>query len=260
MRIAMGIEYDGSDFCGWQRQRSGRTVQGCLEQAVASVANHDLSVVCAGRTDTGVHATAQVVHFDTPAMRSPRSWILGSNANLPADIRVQWAQPVDEAFHARFEARRRHYRYVILNRDHASAVLRKRVCWEYADLDVCRMREAATHLVGEHDFTSFRAVACQAKSPVRTVYQLDITRQWPFVYLDISANAYLHHMVRCIAGVLLSIGRGDRSPGWSQEILRARDRTLGGVTAPAGGLYLVAVKYPNRYAVPDRGWLPAYAN
>ena len=260
MRIAMGIEYDGSDFFGWQRQRSGRTVQGCLEQAVSSVADHDLSVVCAGRTDTGVHATAQVVHFDTPAVRPPRSWVLGSNANLPADIRVQWAQPVEEAFHARFEARRRHYRYIILNRDHGPAILRQRVCWEYADLDVCRMREASAHLVGEHDFTSFRAVACQAKSPVRTVYQLEITRQGSFVYLDICANAFLHHMVRCIAGVLLSIGRGDRRPDWAREILRAKDRTLGGVTAPAGGLYLVAVKYPSRYALPDRVWLPAYGN
>ena len=260
MRIAMGIEYDGSDFCGWQRQRAGRTVQGCLEAAVASVADHELSVVCAGRTDTGVHATSQVIHFDTGAPRKPRSWILGSNANLPADIRVQWAQPVDETFHARFEARRRHYRYVILNRDYGSAVLRNRVCLEYADLDVCRMREAAAHLVGEHDFTSFRAVACQAKSPVRTVYQLDITRQGQFIYLDISANAFLHHMVRCIAGVLLNIGRGDQLPGWAREILRAKDRTQGGVTAPAGGLYLVAVKYPGRYAVPDRGWLPDYGS
>ena len=258
MRIAMGIEYDGSGFCGWQRQRSGRTVQGCLEQAVGTVANHELPVVCAGRTDTGVHATAQVIHFDTGAERTPRSWILGSNANLPADVRVQWAQPVDTDFHARFEARRRHYRYVILNHDHASALLRQRVCWEHADLDVCRMREAAAHLVGKHDFTSFRAVACQAKSPVRTVYQLEITRQGHFIYIDISANAFLHHMVRCIAGVLLSIGRGDRRPEWVQEILQARDRTRGGVTAPAGGLYLVAVRYPGRFAVPDSGWLPAY--
>ena len=260
MRIAMGIEYDGSDFCGWQRQQTGRTVQGCLEHAVASVADHELSVVCAGRTDTGVHATAQVIHFDSGAERSSRSWVLGSNAHLPADVRVQWAQPVEEAFHARFEARRRHYRYVILNRDQDSALLHKRVCREYVDLDVCRMREAATHLTGEHDFTSFRAVACQAKSPVRTIYQLDVTRQGQFVYLDISANAFLHHMVRCIAGVLLSIGRGDRYPAWAREILDARDRTQGGVTAPASGLYLVAVRYPSRYGIPDHGWLPAFGS
>lgn len=259
MRIAMGIEYDGTGFCGWQRQRTGRTVQGSLEQAIATVADHELAITCAGRTDTGVHATAQVIHVDTSAVREPRSWILGTNANLPADIRVQWARMMDEEFHARFSARRRHYRYVIHNRGYPSALLRDRVCRDYADLDVCRMREAASYLVGEHDFTSFRAVACQAKSPVRTVYQLEVTRNGPFIYIDIIANAFLHHMVRCIAGVLLSVGRGGRQAGWVREILQVKDRASGGVTAPAAGLYLVAVRYPERFSVPSTGWLPAFS-
>jgi len=258
MRIALGIEYDGSGYFGWQRQRTGQTVQQCLEEAVSQVANQPVKTTCAGRTDTGVHATGQVVHFDTDACRESRAWILGVNANLPADIRVTWTRAVADDFHARFSARRRRYRYVILNQAHGSALLDTRVCREHGDLDVCRMRAAAGHLLGEHDFTSFRAVACQARHPVRTIYTLDITRTGRFIYLDIEANAFLHHMVRCVAGVLLRIGRDAAHPDWARELLEVRDRTAGGVTAPAAGLYLVAVRYPSRYDLPVSGWLPEY--
>jgi tRNA pseudouridine38-40 synthase len=258
MRIALGIEYDGSGYFGWQRQRSGHTVQQCLEEAVSQVANQTVQTTCAGRTDTGVHATGQVVHFDTDACRESRAWVMGVNANLPADIRVTWTRAMGDDFHARFSARRRHYRYVILNQAHGSALLDNRVCREHGDLDVCRMRAAAGHLLGEHDFTSFRAVACQARHPVRTIYTLDITRTGRFIYLDIEANAFLHHMVRCIAGVLLCIGREAASPDWARDLLEIRDRTAGGVTAAAAGLYLVAIRYPSRYDIPVSGWLPEY--
>jgi tRNA pseudouridine38-40 synthase len=258
MRFAFGVEYDGSDFFGWQRQSEGRTVQDSIEMALSRVANHEISIVCAGRTDTGVHATGQVIHFETDSVREPYQWVRGVNANLPADIRVQWATLVDETFHARFSARKRHYRYVILNRPAAAAILRKQVCWEYAPLDEVLMGQAATGLLGEHDFTSFRAVACQAHSPVRTIYQLDVSRRGDFIYIDVVANAFLHHMVRCIAGVLIAVGRGEQSPGWVNEVLDARDRALSGMNAPPGGLYLVAVHYPEPFALPAGNRLPAY--
>jgi tRNA pseudouridine38-40 synthase len=165
---------------------------------------------------------------------------------------------MDDTFHARFSARRRHYRYVILNRPYPSAQLRHRVCWVHAELDESRMRQAATHLLGEHDFTSFRALACQARHPVRTVYSLEVSRCGDFVYIDAVANAFLHHMVRCIAGVLITTGRGEASPDWAKQVLEARDRTVGGITASAAGLYLVCVHYPERFAIPHRGWLPEY--
>jgi tRNA pseudouridine38-40 synthase len=258
MRIALGIEYDGTDFHGWQRQRAGRTVQGCLEVALSRVADHELTTVCAGRTDRGVHAIEQVIHLDTMAVRDEKAWIRGGNANLPADIRIQWARKMDDAFHARFSARRRHYRYVILNRPCPSAQFRHRACWVYAELDEARMRQAASHLLGEHDFSSFRGSDCQAKHPVRTVYALDVGRSGDFIYVDVVANAFLLHMVRCIAGVLISIGRGQESTAWAGEVLDARDRRSGGSTAPAAGLYLVAVHYPEQFAIPRAGWLPEY--
>lgn len=258
MRIALGVEYDGTGFHGWQRQHACRTVQGCVEEALSRVADHELAAVCAGRTDAGVHATEQVIHIDTVAVRDERAWIRGGNANLPADIRVQWAREVDNAFHARFSARRRHYRYVILSRPYPLAQLRDRACWVYAELDEARMRQAAAHLVGEHDFTSFRALACQAKHPVRTIYTLAVSRRGEFIYIDVVANAFLHHMVRCIAGVLIAIGRGEASPDWVKQVLDARDRAAGGITAPSAGLYLVAVHYAKHFAIPRRGWLPEY--
>ncbi|HFD79903.1 MAG TPA: tRNA pseudouridine(38-40) synthase TruA [Gammaproteobacteria bacterium] len=258
MRIACGVEYDGSEFSGWQRQRHARSVQAEVEAALARVADHPLEVACAGRTDAGVHATWQVIHFDSAAGRSERSWVLGANANLPRDVRLLWAKPVEEDFHARFSARARSYRYVILNSEVPSALLRQRVTWTHRPLDEGRMREGARHLLGEHDFSSFRATACQAHSPVREVSRLDLQRSGACLYLDIEANAFLHHMVRNIAGVLMAVGCGDRDPGWVRELLEQRDRARGGVTAPARGLYLTGVRYPRRYAIAETGMLPRY--
>ena len=258
MRIALGIEYEGTNYLGWQRQAEGRTVQGCVEQALSRVADHPVTVVCAGRTDTGVHATGQVVHFDTAARRGAQNWVRGANASLPEDIRVQWATEMPELFHARFSAIRRHYRYIILNRQTASALLARRACREHVPLDVADMTRAARHLAGEHDFSSFRAAACQAKSPVRTIYALDIHRSGDLVYLDVQANAFLHHMVRCIAGVLIAVGRGERPPAWVGEILAAHDRTVSGFNATPAGLYLVAVHYASEFSLPGAGWLPQF--
>ena len=251
MRIALGLEYDGADFRGWQAQEPGvRTVQGCLERALSQVADHPVQVVCAGRTDAGVHASAQIVHFDSDANRSVRSWVLGSNSNLPGDINVLWAHTVTDAFHARFSAQARRYRYVIINRSARSALYRRRATWCHTRLDVTRMQEAAQCLLGEHDFSSFRAQACQAKSPVRTVYYLAVTRRCDWVVIDIEANAFLHHMVRNIAGVLMSIGIGEKPVCWAQEVLELRNRALGGVTAPPDGLYLAAVRYAAAFGLP----------
>ena len=258
MRIALGIEYEGTNYFGWQRQAEGRTIQGCVEQALSRVADHPVAVVCAGRTDTGVHATGQVVHFDTGSRRGAQNWVRGTNASLPDGIRVQWAAEMPDLFHARFSAIRRHYRYIILNRPTPSALLANRACREYVSLDVASMGSAARHLVGEHDFSSFRAAACQAKSPVRTIYDLEVHRSGDFVYLDVRANAFLHHMVRCIAGVLIAVGRGERPPAWVGEILVSRDRTVSGFNATPAGLYLVAVHYAPEFSLPATGWLPQY--
>ncbi len=258
MRIACAVEYDGSGFCGWQRQDHARSVQGDLERALSRVANHEIRVVCAGRTDSGVHATWQIVHFDTEAKRSERSWVLGTNANLPDDLSLLWAREVDDDFHARFSARARRYRYIILNRAVPSALLRRRTTWIHQSLDELCMQEGARYLLGEHDFSSFRALACQAKSPVRTVYRLDIKRSGTYLYLDVEANAFLHHMVRNIAGVLMTVGRGVQTSQWVQDILDKRDRTQGGVTAPADGLYLVGVSYPEKYGIEPLGVLPEF--
>lgn len=258
MRIACAVEYDGSGFSGWQRQDHARSVQGDVEAALSRVANHAVQIFCAGRTDAGVHATWQVIHFETRAERSDRSWVLGANANLSKDAGLLWAQPVDSDFHARFSAQSRRYRYAILNRSQPSPLLRQRAVWCHAALDEGRMQAAANELVGEHDFSSYRALACQAKSPVRTVHRLTVQRSGDFLYLDIEANAFLHHMVRNIAGVLMSIGRGDREPDWAREVLEHRDRTRGGVTAPACGLYMVGVNYPQKYGIGPTGGLPVF--
>jgi len=250
VRIALGIEYDGSRFCGWQIQKDSqqaktvRTVQGCLEQALSSVANHSVRVHCAGRTDTGVHGCEQVVHVDVQVERTEYSWVFGANANLPKDVSVLWAKSVSEDFHARFSALRRRYRYIILNRHVRPALESGYVTWEYRPLDVVRMNQGAQYLQGEQDFSSFRAYACQAKSPVRTVYDLKVSRDGEKIIIDIEANAFLHHMVRNIAGVLMSVGAGEREPRWVKDVLDAQDRVSGGVTAPAAGLYLRGVTYP----------------
>jgi tRNA pseudouridine38-40 synthase len=258
MRFACAVEYDGAGFSGWQRQEHARSVQGAVEQALSFVADHPVRVSCAGRTDAGVHATWQVIHFDTDARRSERSWLLGANSNLPGAVRLLQVTPVDKGFHARFSAQARSYRYVILNRAVPSALLRHRVAWEHRPLDTAGMQQGARYLIGEHDFSSFRAVACQAKSPVRTIHRLQLARCGDMLYLDIEANAFLHHMVRNIAGVLMSVGCGDRRAEWVDEVLQHRDRARGGVTAPAGGLYLVGVSYPLGYPLAAGGVLPVY--
>jgi tRNA pseudouridine38-40 synthase len=250
MRVALGIEYEGTRFCGWQLQPGVRTVQGCVEEALSRIADHPVRVVCAGRTDTGVHALGQVVHFDTAASRHTRSWVFGANTHLPQDVSVRWAQPVAEDFHARFSAMRRHYRYVIYNNPVRPAVFAAGVAWEYRALDAARMQAAAAHLLGRHDFSSYRATACQAKSPVRTVQSLGVARHGDFIVFDIVADAFLHHMVRNIAGVLIAIGAGERSMDWSREVLEHRDRRLGGVNAVPAGLYFVGVQYPEHYGIP----------
>lgn len=249
-RIALGIEYDGSAFHGWQAQQHVHTVQAEVEQALSKVADHPVGVVCAGRTDAGVHATGQVVHFDTHARRSMRSWILGTNTHLSPAVVVRWAVPVTEEFHARFSAQRRGYRYIILNRFVRPALQQGRVTWYHGELDAPRMHQAAQGLLGRQDFSSFRALACQAKSPVRTVHAVSVQRQGEYIFLDIEADGFLHHMVRNIAGVLLAIGRGEQPPEWVMQLLSLRDRTQGGVTAPPDGLYLKQVVYDPIYQLP----------
>ncbi|WP_297527081.1 tRNA pseudouridine(38-40) synthase TruA [Thiohalobacter sp.] len=257
-RIALGIEYDGSAFNGWQSQPHAPSVQDAVEAALSRVADHRVRVVCAGRTDTGVHATAQVVHFDTHAVRERHAWVLGGNANLPDTVSILWAREVADDFHARFSARTRSYRYVILRRAARPALLARRVSWVHKALDVAPMQAAARHLLGEHDFSAFRALACQAKHPVRTIHRLELSEAGPFIHLDIEANAFLHHMVRNIAGTLMAVGSGERSPDWVAEVLAARDRALAGITAPPDGLYLVGVRYPQAFGLPGSGWLPAF--
>ncbi len=252
MRIALGVEYAGTHFCGWQFQAQARSVQGCVEEALSQVANHPVTVICAGRTDTGVHALAQVIHMDVTATRSPRSWVLGTNSNLPQDVSILWAQPVDNSFHARFSAIARHYRYVILNRPTRPAVLAKQITWEHQPLDIEQMQAAANYLIGTHDFSSYRAIACQAKNPVRTLSRLTIFRFKDQIIIEISANAFLHHMVRNIVGVLITIGHGKQPPLWARTVLEARNRTAGGVTAPASGLYLSGVDYSPSYQLPKQ--------
>ncbi|ADJ28847.1 tRNA pseudouridine(38-40) synthase TruA [Nitrosococcus watsonii] len=250
MRIALGLEYDGSNFSGWQSQKGVRTVQATLERALSTVANEPVTVITAGRTDAGVHAAAQVVHFDTTTFRLEHHWVFGGNANLPPEVAILWAQPVNEAFHARFSAIARHYRYIVLNRRTRPAIANRRVTWYCQPLSVTKMKEAGAFLVGEHDFSSFRAKACQAKSPVRNVHHLEVTRQGDWIIMDISANAFLHHMVRNIAGVLMAIGKGEQPPRWAEEVLQARCRAVGGVTARPDGLYLVSVDYPDHFGLP----------
>lgn len=251
IRIAMGIEYDGSAFHGWQLQDNQRTVQGQLERAIGRVADHAVCVHCAGRTDAGVHAIEQVIHFDTRAERSKRSWVLGTNVNLPPDVNVLWASPVNAEFHARFSATARHYLYRILSRPTRSSLLRNQTVWVHRALDPDTMRRAGSDLVGEHDFSSFRALGCQAKSPVRHVHYISLERYGEVLELRIGADGFLHHMVRNIAGVLMAIGCGDQPVSWVRELLRIRDRRRGGVTAPPQGLYFLRADYPEGLDLPQ---------
>ncbi|HEY0939570.1 MAG TPA: tRNA pseudouridine(38-40) synthase TruA [Steroidobacter sp.] len=250
-RIALGLEYDGSCFAGWQSQDHARGVQSVVEEGLSVVANEKIEVVAAGRTDAGVHAAMQVVHFDTTANRTERSWMLGAVANMPNQVSVLWAREVPEGFHARYSALARRYRYVILNRIARPALNADRVAWVRFPLDENRMHEAAQHLVGEHDFSSFRAAQCQSRTPMRKMYEIAVKRHGELVELTVCANAFLHHMVRNIAGVLIAIGTGERPVDWAAQVLAYKDRRLGGVTAVPGGLYLAGIRYAPALNLPS---------
>ncbi|MGK2924120.1 MAG: tRNA pseudouridine(38-40) synthase TruA [Lysobacterales bacterium] len=264
MRYAIGLEYDGSMFFGWQVQRQEPTVQGCVEQALQQVAAQPVRVTCCGRTDTGVHALGQVAHFDTEARRAERSWILGLNSHLPAGISVLWIRRVDESFHARFSAFSRTYRYLVLNRWIRPALEGRRMSWCRRPLDAAKMDLAAQALRGEHDFTAFRAGGCQARHAVREIQDIAVSRSGDVVALEITANGFLYHMVRNIAGSLLRVGLGEAEVGWIGELLAQRDRSKAAPTAAPEGLYFVSARYPEQYGLPvalpegppafPRGW------
>jgi tRNA pseudouridine38-40 synthase len=249
MRVALVIEYDGTEYHGWQEQTGLNTIQSALEYAISSVANHEVKVVCAGRTDTGVHATHQVIHFDSHNFRNIRAWIYGVNSALPKDICVKWGKEVSDDFHARYKALSRTYRYIIFNSAVRPALLRSNLTWQYRQLDSEIMHKAAQDLVGEHDFTSFRSVECQSRHPHRRIMQIAVTKKQDLVMIDITANAFLHHMVRNIAGVLITIGSGRKPLEWAKEVLLAKDRRMGAETAPPYGLYLVGVTYPREFNI-----------
>lgn len=250
MRYAIGLEYDGTGFFGWQAQRQEPTVQACVESALGRVADHDVRVHCCGRTDTGVHAVCQVAHFDSEARRPARSWILGTNSYLPQGISLLWMREVDATFHARFSAFARSYRYRILNRWVRPALGVNRGAWCHAKLDEKLMHEAALALIGTHDFSAFRATSCQARHAVREILSIAVERHNDEVHLEISANGFLYHMVRNIAGCLMLIGQGKQPVSWMSEVLQSRDRNRSGPTAPAAGLYLLGARYPAHYGLP----------
>ena len=250
MRIALGIEYDGSQYHGWQAQTGLHTVQTAVERAISKVADESVSITCAGRTDTGVHAINQVIHFDSDKERTIRSWLYGANSFLPKDISVRWAKETSDEFHARYSAMTRSYRYIIFNAPIRPALLRGNVTWQYRQLNDEAMNKAAQILIGEHDFTSFRSVECQSKTPMRNISQLSVYRSRDYVVIDVTANAFLHHMVRNIAGVLIAVGSGKQRPEWVEEVLLAKDRRRGADTAPSYGLYLRDVCYPKEFAIP----------
>jgi tRNA pseudouridine38-40 synthase len=250
-RLAVGIEYDGSAFAGWQMQQSAPSIQSLVEGALRQVAAEPINVVCAGRTDAGVHARWQVAHFETHAHRSLRGWILGANSQLPPEVSLVWVRPVPAHFHARYSAESRTYRYFILNRATRSALASRRATWIYRPLDHQLMAEATPVLCGEHDFSAFRSSECQAHSPIRRLERLSVTRQGEWITIEATANAFLHHMMRNIVGLLIAIGRGEQPPSWSREVLEGRDRRLSAPTARPDGLYLWAVRYPEAFGLPD---------
>lgn len=251
MRIALGLSYNGAGFNGWQTQPGGRTVQDALEAALSSFLDGPASTICAGRTDTGVHALNQVVHLDTDAVRSPESWVRGVNALLPSTVSVQWAQPVPDDFHARFSAVSREYIYIVRNHRVPSPLLDGRVGWVFRPLDIRRMRQAAARMLGEHDFSCFRSSDCQAASPIRHLYRLDIAATPPFFYFRFRANAFLHHMIRNMMGTLIYVGMGRQDPEWVDDLLASRDRRLAAPTFSAAGLYLADVDYPAHFGLPS---------
>jgi tRNA pseudouridine38-40 synthase len=252
MRFACGIEYDGHGFLGFQKQVQEPTIQNSLEVAIAKVANHAIRLVCSGRTDTGVSATAQVIHFDTDVVRTKYQWIMGVNTNLPPGISLLWIKEVSDEFHARFSAIQRSYRYTILNRWIRPALNRHSVTWEKLPLDANKMHQAAQYLLGKQDFNAFRSSACQSKTPIKTIDAISVKRIDNTVIMDVSASGFLHHMIRNIIGTLLPIGRGEKSVESMLEILLSKDRTLAGVTASPNGLSFNSVKYPKYFNLPEK--------
>jgi tRNA pseudouridine38-40 synthase len=251
MRIALGLEYDGSQFLGWQSQAQKNTVQDVLQAALGRVADEHIVVVAAGRTDSGVHALEQVVHFDTNVVRPLSAWVRGVNAHLPKSIAVLWAHLVPDEFHARFSAQARSYRYLLINRPVRSAVQYGKVGWFHAPLDIAQMREATHYLLGEHDFSSFRASECQAKSPIKSLLKLDIARQGEMIVFELTACAFLHHMVRNIVGSLVYVGKGKHPPEWLKEVLESRNRKYAAPTFSPDGLYLCGVTYDPKWQLPQ---------
>jgi tRNA pseudouridine38-40 synthase len=250
VRLAVGIEYAGTRYAGWQRQDHAASVQGEVERALSQVADHRVEIVCAGRTDAGVHALGQVAHFDTAAVRPLRGWLLGANVHLPSDVALGWAVEVADDFHARYSALARTYHYLVLNRPTRSPLASERVCQWRTPLDAARMHAALQVLVGEHDFSAFRAAECQSQLPVRRLARIAVRREGDLVVFEVTANAFLHHMVRNIVGSALPVGEGARDAAWLAELLARRDRRAAGPTAPPGGLYLAAVEYPAAAGIP----------
>jgi tRNA pseudouridine38-40 synthase len=250
MRLALGLEYDGSPYCGWQTQPSGCSVQDALERALSQIADHRIEAQCAGRTDAGVHALGQVVHFDTEVRRPITAWVRGVNTLLPRSIAVTWAREVDDAFHARYCARGRAYAHLLLNRPERPGLHHLHLGWHHHRLELDPMREAAAHLLGVHDFSAFRAAECQARSPMKELRRLDIEREGEMVIFHLAADAFLHHMVRNIVGCLVKVGNGTCPPGWIKVVLEGRDREHAAPTYAANGLYLTGVEYDARWGLP----------
>lgn len=259
MRIALGVEYDGSRFCGWQSQPSGCGVQDALERALTAIASEPIRVVTAGRTDTGVHALHQVVHFDTDVTRPDSAWVRGVNALLPDSVGVLWAQPVNEEFHARFSAISRRYLYLLHNHPVRPALLSGKVGWFHTPLDVEAMRQGAQYLLGEHDFSAFRAAECQAKSPVKNIQKITLAQDGDYVLFEFTANAFLHHMVRNLVGSLVYVGKGKHPPAWIDELLGNRDRTRSAPTFAPDGLYLAEIGYEAKWGIPALSRMPDFA-
>lgn len=258
-RYAAVVEYNGTHFHGWQKQphHNKPTVQAALEAAFSKVANHEVTVSCAGRTDTGVHATRQVIHFDSHAKRSNYGWLMGVNTNLPDGVSIQWIDEVSQEFHARYKARARRYRYLINNSPAKSALQYDQLTWWRYPLNAEKMNEAAQYLLGEHDFSAFRAKDCQAKSPVKIMHRIEVKRWGDLIMLELEASAFLYHMVRNIVGVLLPIGEEHQPVEWMKEVLETRDRKQAGITAPGEGLYFVGVDFPSQFEIPCEPYGPA---
>ncbi len=260
IKVAAIVEYHGAHFHGWQRQKHHPepTIQAALEDALSKIANESISVVCAGRTDAGVHASTQVIHFETSAKRKPHNWVRGTNTQLPSGIVVRWMSEVDNEFHARFSATARRYRYLIYNQEVRPGLLHDQLTWCRSPLDADKMNTAAQALLGENDFTSFRAKDCQSHTPFRNIHSISVKRFGEIVMIEVQANAFLYHMIRNIAGVLIPIGVGKKPVQWCSELLALKDRNKGGVTAPSDGLYFVGVNYPEHFNIPSQPWGPVF--